>query len=194
MAHDRLIELWLLALTLVVGAIAVAVAAIGVYLPYAAYDDVRISIDQFTVPTFDYRTNQLDARYPILTVINSGNRSVAIQELYLELGPAANGCDYWPRHKASVQPFVVKPGEILIKKVEVAEALSDVAALRPGKDGKRHFLMCIGGRATNPDASSQIFRGPIWLLEFADEQKSIEDILGKRTKLIDFGKPLKVVH
>jgi hypothetical protein len=110
-----------------IAAVAVIITALTVYWNYRVIDDLRFttSIDtSFPQPDFDnLKLAVLPPRS--LTFINSGTRTAAVLQINFVIFQSeqkeANQCPMQGSEifEVLLEPFVVKPGEIIIQKVEL---------------------------------------------------------------------------
>jgi hypothetical protein len=119
--------------SLIVSSIALAVSILALYWNVHVIDDLRFTIgNDNNIPNPDSDAKQIILYGPhLLTFINSGNRAVAVLRIQLAIfqstisGDRANDCPEQESEMVgtAIEPFAVRPGEILVKPISIDKKL-----------------------------------------------------------------------
>jgi hypothetical protein len=171
-------------------------------------DDIRVVIG--STPTFTLRNNGdiATAGDQELTFINSGNRSAAITSVTAlvtrqgapeDLLATCDGPDAY-RMRFDIEPFVIKPGEILVKKMPVSRDLgwndekNGVLVLPKSSYEAKHgdkYLACLAMNITTPDSFSKEVHHRAF--DYVLKRLAIFEPEEKRT-LFERGKPVVMLQ
>ena len=174
--------------------VALVVSLCSLWLTYRTIEDFSISIGSdlpIPNPTED---NELIIHGPKwITFINSGNRSIAVMNVNLsvlqtkELQPSTKDCTDSVHVHVAIEPFVAKPGEVLIKAASIGYGLkvNDRGdPLIPRQEGMRRVLWCMVFDLITTDSVPERVYVPMISAEFETQPYGSGDVFFNHSKPI----------